>query len=174
MGASSKDHFLELFLANQHRIYRFIATAVPRCVETEDLFQQTSLTLWQRRDEFDPEGDFFRWGCGIAMNHLRNHVRKKQNQQRIFRDEVLEQLAAHQVAHQSLFDDLQAALAQCLEKLPPEHRRLVERCYGTESSLKVIAEAEGRTPNSLYKVLGRIRETLYDCITETVSREQTE
>jgi RNA polymerase sigma-70 factor, ECF subfamily len=172
METKPQGQFVELFLANQHRVYRFIASVAPRWVETEELFQQTCLTLWEKWDQFDPQQDFAHWASGIAMNHLRNYVRKKQNRQIVFQDEVLEQLAADHIEHQPLLDDLQSALAICLEKLSAEQRRILMRCYDDESSLKTVAEAEGRTPNSLYKTLRKIRVLLYDCVTQTAAGVQ--
>ena len=165
MTSQQHQAFTELFLANQHRVFRFIVSAVPRWVEAEELFQQTSLTLWQRWDEFDPENDFTPWACGIAMNHLRNHLRKKQNQQLHFSDDLLEQMASLQLEEQSLLDGLHRALADCMEKLPPQQRRLIERCYRPNASIKQVAIEQGQTANSLYKLVRKIRLALYDCIT---------
>jgi RNA polymerase sigma-70 factor (ECF subfamily) len=169
-----RDCFLELFLAHQNRIFRYIVTVVPRWVDAEELFQQTSLTLWQRWDEYDPGFDFTAWACGIAKNHLRNYVRKKGNQQRHFGEDLLEQLTALQINKRSYLDDLQSALSRCLEALPPDRRRLVHLCYGEKRSIQTVAEREGRTPNSLYKMLRKIREVLYDCVTTAVGSGATE
>jgi RNA polymerase sigma-70 factor (ECF subfamily) len=163
-----RDRFLQLFLANQNRIFRFVVTTVPRWVEAEEVFQQTSLTLWQRWDEYDPASDFSAWACGIAKNHLRNYLRKKENQQHSFGDDLLEQLTAMQIKKRTYLDDLQSALARCLELLPPDRRRLVHLCYGEKRSIQAVAEREGRSPNSLYKLLRKIREVLYDCVTGAI------
>lgn len=160
-----RDRFLELFLLNQNRIFRYIVSTVPPWVEAEELFQQTSLTLWQRWDEYDGTSDFSAWACGIAKNHLRNYVRKKENQQRFFGDELLDQLTAVQNKQRLYLDELQNALSRCLERLPPERRRLVHLCYGEKRTIQAVAEREGRTPNALYKLMRKIREVLYDCVT---------
>jgi RNA polymerase sigma-70 factor, ECF subfamily len=163
-----RDRFLELFLTHQHRIFRYIVAAVPRWVEAEELFQQTSLTLWQRWDEYEPQFDFAAWACGIAKNHLRNHLRKKENQQRALGDDLLEQLTAMHVEKRSYLDELQGALSRCLELLPLDRRRLVHLCYGEKLSIQAVAEREGRTSNSLYKQMRKIREALYDCVTAAI------
>jgi len=169
-----RDFFLELFLAHQNRIFRYIITIVPRWVDAEELFQQTSLTLWQSWTEYEPSQDFTAWACGIAKNHLRNHLRKKGNQQRHFGDALLEQLTALQVKERSRFDDMQAALSHCLEALPPDRRRLVHLCYGEKRTIQAVAEREGRSSNSLYKLMRKIREVLYECVTSAVGKGATE
>jgi RNA polymerase sigma-70 factor (ECF subfamily) len=141
---------------------------VPRWVDAEELFQQTSLTLWQHWDEYDRRADFAAWACGIAKNHLRNYVRKKENQQRCFGDDLLEQLAVMQIKNRTYLDDLQSALSRCLESLSPERRRLVHLCYGEKQTIQAVAEREGRSPNSLYKLMRKIREILYNCVTTAV------
>lgn len=173
-AAGQRDRFLGLFLAHQNRIFRFIVAVVPRGVEAEEVFQQTSLTLWQRWDEYDPQADFTAWACGIARNHLRNYLRKKGNQQRLFSDDLLEQLSALQVSKRSYLDELQSALSRCLELLPADRRRLVGLCYGEKRSIQDVAEREGRSPNSLYKLMRKVRETLYDCIMTAVRSGATE
>ncbi|MCC7086177.1 MAG: sigma-70 family RNA polymerase sigma factor [Pirellulales bacterium] len=164
-----RNRFLELFLTHQSRIFRFIVSVVPRWVEAEELFQQTSLTLWQQWDEYDPALDFTAWACGIAKNHLRNYVRKKGNQCIFLGDEFLEQFAALQIEQQSYFDDLQSALDRCLERLSPLRRRLVHRHYGEKETIQAIAAREGRTPNAIYKLMRNIRKSLFDCVTAAVN-----
>lgn len=165
---TEREPFLRLFLANQHRIYRFILSLVPRWGDADELFQQTSLTLWQRWDQFQADGDFCRWACGIAHNHLRNYLRKKQNQQVLLSEDVLDLLASRRLGQQGLLDDLHAALAGCLEKLPADKRQVVEQYYGEQVPVERIAEEEGRSPNAVYKLLRKVRMLLYDCVTASV------
>jgi RNA polymerase sigma-70 factor, ECF subfamily len=164
-----QQQFVKQFLASQHRVYRFILTLLPRWADAEEVFQQTSLTLWQTWDRFDSEGNFTRWACGIAMNHVRNYLRKKQNRQLALSDDLLEQIAECRLEHQSTLDDLHGALAECLEKLPSHQRQLVHGCYGEELTIKTVAERVGRTPNAVYKLLRHIRSSLFDCIARSVS-----
>jgi RNA polymerase sigma-70 factor, ECF subfamily len=164
------EQFLSFFVANQNRIYRFLLTLIPRREDTEDLFQQTCLTLWQNRSKFDrAAGDFTSWACAIAHNHVRNFRRREATRSALLSDGVLESLIATRAAHQSLLDDWHRALGGCLDKLTPHQRSLVERCYGG-SSIREAAHAEGRTSNALYKVLRHIRAILHDCVLGAVTQ----
>ena len=90
------DHdpsFVALFVENQRRIYGYILTVVPDCNEADDLFQQTSLVLWEKAGEFRPEGDFVRWACGVAFNVIRNYRVKKRRDRHCFSEEMMAQLA---------------------------------------------------------------------------------
>ncbi len=57
-----------------------------------------------------------------------------------------------------------AALEGCLERLPQERKRLILDVYSGERSMKAIANAAGKTPESIYQVLSRLRRQLLKCI----------
>jgi RNA polymerase sigma-70 factor (ECF subfamily) len=80
-------------------------------------------------------------------------------------DALLEQLANRRLDEQPWLDELNQALANCLQRLPAEQRRLVEQCYDGKASIKEVAARCGRTPNVVYKLLRQIRQALYDCVT---------
>ena len=66
------EDFVQRFVGVQARLYGYIATLVPSRADADELFQQTSLVLWRKHEEFDPSRDFLRWACGIAHNLIRN------------------------------------------------------------------------------------------------------
>jgi len=72
-------------------------------------------------------------------------------------------------------DTLQAqreALEQCLNKLPPRERTLVNAAYAPGVRIDHLAQETGRTPMSLYKALHRIRLSLLDCVRRFLRQEQ--
>ncbi len=172
-GGTSVDsprhaEFGELFVRNQNRIYRYICSVIPNRADAEELFQQTNLTLWKTWDRFDPSRKFLPWACGIAHNHIRNFVRKKQRHQVVLSHEIMEQLIQTRWEHDELLEQRKQALAGCLEKLTPRQRQLLDACYASEDTIKAAAESSGQTPNAIYKRLRRIRAALYDCISRTL------
>jgi len=169
MDRRKHDQFVELYVRNQNRVYRYVVTLVPNRADAEELFQQTNLTLWKLWDRYDPGRDFVRWACGIAHNHIRNFFRKRENKQVLLSEEIIGQLAQQRLEMEDLLEQRRVALTGCLEKLPERQRSLVERCYGGGQTIKAVAESDGRTPNVVYKLLRRIRALLYDCITEALT-----
>jgi RNA polymerase sigma-70 factor (ECF subfamily) len=77
---------------------------------------------------------------------------------------VLERLAEEGIAEAQRLDAERKALNDCLQKLQATERDLIRRCYDPGATIKQVAEQTGRTPNSLYKLLNRIRESLLRCI----------
>src|SRR5436190_341697 len=157
--------FAERFVRNENRIYRYIFSLVPRRSEAEELFQETSLTLWKTWDRYDPKVEFVSWACGISRNLIRNHLRKRKNQPCLLLDEqILDQLAERRLLEDGALEERRRILRTCLEKLPERQRRLVEEVYGGDRSMKDIAGETSQTPNAVYKLLRRIRAALFDCV----------
>lgn len=162
--------FAERFVRNENRIYRYIFSLVPRRSEAEELFQETSLTLWKTWDRYDPNVEFVSWACGISRNLIRNHLRKRKNQPCLLLDEqILDQLAERRLLEDGALEERRRILRTCLEKLPERQRRLVEEVYGGDRSMKDIAGENSQSPNAVYKLLRRIRGALFDCVDRHVS-----
>ena len=156
--------FAERFVRNENRVYRFIFSLVPRRSEAEELYQETSLTLWKTWERYQPDVDFVAWACGIAHNLVRNHLRKRKNQPRLLADEqVLDQLAERRLQEDPALEERRTVLRGCLERLPDKERRLVEEVYSGDRSMKQIADGASQSPNAVYKHLRRIRAVLYEC-----------
>jgi RNA polymerase sigma-70 factor (ECF subfamily) len=62
-----------------------------------------------------------------------------------------------------------AVLSRCFEKLSPANRELLLAPYAGSGRVKELAEQSGRSVNSLYKLLGRLRAKLHVCIESELS-----
>ncbi len=133
--------------------------------------QQASVVMWRKFGEFREGTSFLAWGCQIAKYHVLNHLRKRSRERHVFTPELVETLAEEGVADAERLAVERSALQACLEKLDPASRQLVGKCYDVGASIKQVAEGLGRTPNSVYKGLNRIREMLLHCIEKTMARE---
>ena len=71
---AATDAFVTQLMEHRHRLYAFIAKQLVRPEDVEDVFQRTSVVLWKKMDQFDTEGSFFHWACGIACNEVRNFL----------------------------------------------------------------------------------------------------
>jgi RNA polymerase sigma-70 factor (ECF subfamily) len=168
---TDRNRFNDLTLAHQERVFRFIMTLVPNPSEAEDLLQQTLMTAWTIRDRFDPAQDFVRWLCGIAHNHVRNYLRKRQHGPQLLSSEVMDQLAAEHLEIDEVLEEQRRSLQHCLGQLPPHERAFVERCYGG-ATIKGVADSMSKSPNVVYKTLRRIRLKLLECINKAVGSDQ--
>ncbi len=51
-------------------------------------------------------------------------------------------------------------------------RDLLALCYGTQQSFREVAEQLGRSPQSVYDSLSRIRRVLLECIERAAARRE--
>jgi RNA polymerase sigma-70 factor (ECF subfamily) len=166
------DQFVERFVRSQDRIYAYVATLLPNRDDAEEVFQQTSLVLWRKWQQFDPGRDFVRWACGVAHHEVRNFLRKHAPRGRVYLSEdVLAEVAEVRLDLHDVLEARRRALRQCLDRLRPGKRELLERCYAGEDTIKTIAADLGQPPNVLYMTMKRLRRALFDCINRTLAAE---
>jgi RNA polymerase sigma-70 factor (ECF subfamily) len=173
---SSPTHnlFMERFLRSQDRLYAYIVTLLPNRADAEDVFQQTSLILWKKWQEFDQDRDFVTWACGIAHYEVRNFLRKQHDKARVYLSEdILEEVGRLRLEQHDVLEARRTALRRCLGRLQQAQRELLERCYAGKDTIKMIAAALGQTPNVLYMTLKRLRRALFHCINRTLAGEAT-
>ena len=164
--------FAEHLRQSQSRLYGYIHSLVRDLNDADDLFQQTSLILWKKFDEYDPRRSFFSWACGIARFEVANFVRTRSRQRLYFSDDLSLLLieAQAEMGDEDLADH-RDALAQCVEKLRQRDRELLAECYGDTSGVPDASDRRGRSPQSVYNSLRRIRRALYECVSRTLARQ---
>jgi RNA polymerase sigma-70 factor (ECF subfamily) len=168
---ADKARFAEALRRDQSRLYGYIHSLVRDLNDADDLFQQTAAVLWNKFGQYDPTRSFFSWACGVARLEVCNFLRSRSRQRLYFSDdlnlllvEAQEQMTAEET------EDRRDALAQCVEKLRQRDRELLDECYSEEGEVNVVAHRHGRSPQSVYNSLRRIRRSLYECISRVMGR----
>ncbi len=163
--------FAEQLRRNQSRLYGYIHCLVRDLNDADDLFQQTSLILWKKFDDYDPRLSFFSWACGVARFEVANFVRARGRQRLHFSDDLtLLLIEAHADMEEDEAAERRDALARCVEKLRQRDRELLAECYGETSGVPDASERRGRSPQSVYNSLRRIRRALYECVSRTLTQ----
>lgn len=147
----------------QLRAYLLSLTA--SLTTAEDLTQETSVILWRKRAEFDPEGNFKAWAFRIAFLQAQNFRRKEGRRLRLELplDETFNRLAAPLPAVGTKNRD---ALLHCLDRLPEDHRELLLRRYQDGDSLELLSSQESTNRNALAQKLFRLKKALIICISK--------
>lgn len=164
--------FLRRLSQYERRIKAYILALVPNWADADDLYQETTVRLWEQFADYDSEQDFGAWACTVAhylvLAHRKKLTREKGRFSQAFVDAV-----AKEVAATSKEADLRyRALQFCLQRLNKRHRDLVRRCYSGTNTLKAVAQQTGRTAAALYKALSRIRYSLHECIEKNLQEER--
>jgi RNA polymerase sigma-70 factor (ECF subfamily) len=164
-----KAEFAENLRRHQSQLFGFIHSLVRNYDDADDVFQQTSLILWKKYEQFDPSRSFVVWACGVA----RFEVAKFQRARRRLRHYLSDDVCVLMIDVQGEFDhdwleERRFALGECLKKLRPSDRELLLACYGGSARIPEVAREEGRSTQSIHNTLRRVRRTLYECVLRTL------
>lgn len=160
----SADEFVALLMQHRHAVYAFIAKQLVNPADAEDVFQKTSVILWKKMDDFDAEGSFFHWACGVAFNEVRNFLAVNRRSKVHFDDELTCLLAEEAQDECELTEARLSALQHCMESLSDRQQEILRRCYMESGSITDVAESIGRQRSALYKQLARLKDKLHHCI----------
>ena len=170
--AHSQGEFAERLRPDQTRLYGYIHSLVRDLNDADDLFQQTTLVLWKKFGDFDRERSFFAWACGIARLEVANFLRSRGRQKLYFSDDLnLLLIEAQEEMSNNELEDRRDALASCVEKLRQPDRDLLAECYGDTTGVNEAAGRRGRSSQSVYNSLRRIRRALFECVARVLGQE---
>jgi RNA polymerase sigma-70 factor, ECF subfamily len=158
------DEFVGLVRLHTTQILAYINALLLNWNDAEDLFQETCVVLWQKFDDFEPGTNFLAWALRIADRKVMN-FQTTQSRRTAFaaglRDAMMADVS-HVEADQAAAD--LSALSGCMEKLPQNDRKIVTLCYAEGEAVSRVADALGRSPQSVHNSLRRIRNWLLECI----------
>ena len=138
-----------LFARHHVRVYRFVLRLVGNPSVAEDLISDVFLDVWRQADRFEGRSAVSTWMLAIARFKALSALRKKPD------EELDEETVASiedtaddpEVALEK--KDKGAALRQCLMKLSPEHKEIIDLVYYHEKSVEEVAEIVGIPENTV-------------------------
>lgn len=166
------EEFIELLTGAQSAVFAYVLSLCHDPNLAKDVVQETNLTLWRKAADFEPGTSFTAWACRTAYFHLLNLRRKHRREQLVFDEDIFDYLAERQEARASDSDRRLEALRQCVAKLPPGQRDLIDRRYRPGASVQAIAKDDGKTEGAVSQALFRIRGALQRCIEKQMLREE--
>jgi RNA polymerase sigma-70 factor (ECF subfamily) len=166
-----REEFARLFSRHARRIYGFIMTLVFSHHDAEEVFQNTSVVLWNKFGEFLPESNFFAWASRIAYFEVLNLMKQKRRSRNLS-GEALESLANEATAMSDQTSARQDALEDCLSRLATADRDLLQERYYFQRPPKQIASIQSRSVDSVYRALNRIHNVLLNCVERSLAREE--
>jgi RNA polymerase sigma-70 factor, ECF subfamily len=158
------EEFLRLYSRHDRSIYAYILALEPHWADADDLAQETRLRLWQQFDKYESGSDFGAWARSIAYYLVLSHRNKASRSRLRFGQAFFESVAAECAAIPDLLISRQDAMMRCLEKLDQARRTLIEECYGSEQTLREMADRLGRSYDATRKAVYRAQHALADCI----------
>jgi RNA polymerase sigma-70 factor len=138
----------------------------------EDAFQEVSIVVLGKYHKYREGTNFEAWVMDVARRTALYHRRKMLRGQVDIPEQFIERLqSAFTIMEND--EELQSrreALRECIEKLHPEERRLIELRYLKQQALKQIAERFGAavTVDGIRSRIRRIRQFLSRCVAITL------
>jgi RNA polymerase sigma-70 factor (ECF subfamily) len=163
--------FVQQLTGCQSRLYAYVCALLGGSADAGDVLQETNLVLWEKAGAYDPGRPFLPWAYRFAYLQVLAYRKRCRRSRLVLDDLLLEQVAAE---YQRGDDDLAgrlAALDDCVARLPPEQRDLLDRRYAGHEAVFDLAASLGQTPNVVSANLYRIRKALLRCLEAALGRE---
>lgn len=158
------QEFLALHSRDSKWIYGYLVSLVRNHTDVEDLFSETTATLWEKFDQFEAGTEFRAWACRVAQLKVHEWRRKQLRVPTPVDSAFIEAVSEAHLAISAKLDSRADYLDECVSELAEEDRDLIARRYSPNASVKAIAEALGRSVNQIYRRLDRIHGMLGRCI----------
>jgi RNA polymerase sigma-70 factor (ECF subfamily) len=161
--AAQKDpsRFADLYEHHFDRIYAFIARRVRDRYEAQDLTSEVFHQALANIKRYTYRGvPFSAWLFRIASNAIVDHSRRM-NRQR----DVLMQQEPEDIQLQD--SENHAHLFQTVNALPPDQRRVIEKRFAEQKSIREIAEEMNRTEGAIKQLQFRALQNLRARMGET-------
>jgi RNA polymerase sigma-70 factor (ECF subfamily) len=157
-------------------MYAAVVSMLGGATGAQDVLQETNAALLEKASEYDPARPFIPWAMAFARTQVLAW-RKKQTRDRLILDDELLSAVADRLASDGSTRDSPPmtqrleALENCLTKLPPAARDLVDARYIHGESVQTISARIGRSVNAISVSLFRIRQGLLDCVRSTLASQ---
>ena len=171
---SSRDQILRDYLRQQVMLSGFLYTLVEDWEIVEEALQETAVYVCSRWEDFTPGTNFGAWVRTVAKMRCREVIQRRRRSAApsldTIKTDVAEAISPDEWSEHGRFTPQQKqALAQCLETLPEQHRRILEMHYMEQQNCDRIAVYFQRTIESTYMLLTRIRKRLKQCVNERLA-----
>ena len=170
-GHDKEGAFLMQFTPVRDDILAYIYSMVPSHAEAEDIFQEVSMRLWQKFDEFLPGGNFRAWARKMVWNKVQNMRRVKK--EAVWDPEVIEALeqAFQEEEETGSLADVKKALERCLSRLSDTNRLILRNRYGLDMTFEALGRLMHRSHRGLKVTAYRIRQKLGECVERAMLAE---
>lgn len=152
---------LRTFFARYHvRLYRYLVRLTRNEGLAEDMVNEVFLSVWRNAASFQGQSAVSSWVYAIAHNRAMSELRKKSEITLDDPDSYDEADDSDTPEETVMKTDKGAALRECLLKLTPEHREVIELVYYHDKSVKEAADIVGIPENTVKTRMFHARQKL--------------
>ena len=147
--AGDKRAMQILFARHNVRVFRFILRFVGDKSTAEDLVSEVFLDVWRQAGRFQGRSQVTTWLLAIAGNKALSALPRRSNEE--LDEDAAAAIEDPQDNPEVTLQNRQKAeiLLNCLTKLSPAHREIIDLVYYHEKSIDEVAEIVGVPPNTV-------------------------
>lgn len=158
----------QLFLEHAAEIRGFTSALMPDEELVDDVVQETFMAISARADDYDPGRSFRGWAFGFARRKVLEVGRRARRGAEPLPADILELLAATE-NEMSLLKVRLRFLDECVGRLAPTARKVIEQCYQQALKPSEIGRRMGWTAASVSVALSRARAAIRKCLDQKIS-----
>lgn len=164
-SALSERDFMRLLMQHEPALRAFARSLLPDWNSVDEVIQEASMTLWEKFGQLREESGFLPWAKVIVRFKCLSEINTLRRSRQVFSSGVLELLADEAEAIEPETQQFaRDALRSCLASFSSPHQELLLAPYAGEGRVRTLAEQKGKSANALYKLLGRLRAKLSQCV----------
>lgn len=168
----SESQFLAMLVQHEPALRAYARSLVPDWDLVDEAVQEASVTLWQKRDQLQSEDGFLPWAKVVLRFKCLRQLEKLRSRRPLLSDAMLETLGERGLTRSA--EDLTArgiALHDCLRQFSADQQELLLAPHRNDCTVSDLARNRRKSTNALYKLLGRLRQKLTECISLRLGTE---
>jgi len=124
------------------KLYSFTFSLLKDHNQSEDLMQDVFVTLWEKRDQINPDLKFENYLFTICYNSARKFFRRKNIEHKV-KDYLLKNSphSISETANTVIYNELMEMVERAVEKLPPKRKLVYKLSRQEYMQIKEIAES---------------------------------
>jgi RNA polymerase sigma-70 factor (ECF subfamily) len=161
---NTHEDVTRLILKHRKVLFAYIHAIVRDASWAEDLFQDVSMVILRRWEEFGEVRDFWALARETARRQSLAALRERHRSPVLLSAAALDALDRGFDAVAGESQAREEALHRCVQALPPAWQELVRFRYWMELSVGEVAARSAKSENTVSVTLNRIRSRLADCV----------
>ncbi|MDG1358342.1 MAG: sigma-70 family RNA polymerase sigma factor [Akkermansiaceae bacterium] len=170
------EEFLRLLTEHDRMFSIYVTGLVQPLQDAQDILQEGKIVMWRHFGKFKSGTNFLAWGRKILLRQIFAYRRKMKHRRHAqLNEDILVMLDAEMdsAIREKRWVEREQALRECLRKLPPKQRELIEQRYRDEASIEKISRQTDKTESAVYQLLYRIRKALQDCVQLSLNESES-
>jgi RNA polymerase sigma-70 factor (ECF subfamily) len=157
-----------LYARHHVKVFRFVLRLVRNEASAQDLISEVFLDVWRQAARFEGRSAVSTWILAIARFKALSSVRRRKEAQldEEEAERIEDEADTPEVALQK--KDTGEVLRQCLAKLSPDHREIIDLVYYHEKSVEEVAEIVDIPENTVKTRMFYARKKLAELLKQAV------